>query len=153
MGSRRRCCCSGTALHPCVPCMLPETNLTLSWTGHGPLPCPAAGSTTLVYMPAPTWTTHDAWIGPAGTGVDGCCNDPGFPSGTRIGVACNGTGTGLRIEWWIPGPPPSLICATNGPWTVVSCSPLHVSANSALGGTSTCDCTVFVNNTLYVLTA
>jgi hypothetical protein len=40
-------CCCGPPCLPCLPCCIPQQNLTLSWTDTG-----AGGTATLVWVPA-----------------------------------------------------------------------------------------------------
>lgn len=105
MLTRRRCCCGG---YPCLPCDIPEKNLTLSITSlgtqtcfdsnNGSVPCGptiVTGSETLVWGGGHTWTsaTPEAFICP------GCV----YPQNSLADVLSCGTGT-ISLSLFAPSP-------------------------------------------------
>lgn len=135
------CCCGGPPV-PCLPCTLPASDLTLSWS-NTTFGC-VAGSTPLIYTPT-GGPTSPVWI--SALGPHDCCSPA---SGTnQVSVSCDGFH--ISIVWWGGI---SQLCNFNASWTVHSCSPLDIEATTGGSFSNSCgNCQVSVNSATYRLTA
>lgn len=130
----------GCCVVNCAPCALPTSNLTLTWSGGNCTP----GSASLTYTTSFPPNIGVYWLGPIGTAA--CCGADGGQ--TRVGISCHGGA--IAIQWWGNT---TLFCQYTGAWTVVSCSPLHITTNTG-SFSNTCggNCPNNVDNVNFTLT-
>jgi hypothetical protein len=131
------CCGCGGGTVPCAPCDLPETDLTLSWSGS----LIGSGSYTFTYTPGtpPTWV-YD----PAAYTIAFCA------VADSLSLACDFGGSIMGLNLYQAG---VLICTFSFSAPTYTCSPLSVSETTGPSFSNACTgCGIVLDSVTFTVT-